>query len=273
MLKTPKEELQWLINLQNDLIKDRKEEKGNASPLYYGLREPYEQLVPDGYGDKTVFYDREAAEEQTLDEIWDAMSIEEKKEAADDFFNSGVIETDNWTFEIADESDFIDYICEKNNLEQYEISIEERLACDHLFLTRNAATEYLDKYGYNHPAGTVTYAMTAVRSPQYEHLLELLHNMDWEHSQIQFQIPEDFWTEQKLKNKLYDYLDDNLDVTANQMTTIYNRLYEFLKTAIEWRERIVNGKTQRFCKPNALAAKIAYWLKKQKGITIETPFC
>lgn len=272
MRKEPKKELKYLIELQNDLIKDFETEKSTASPLYYGLLEPYKEPVPDGCGDETVFYDRDAAIEETLEEVWNSMSIKEKKEAADDFIHSGIIKTDNQDFEIIDESDFINYICEKKDLERYEICMKERIVRNRLFLTQNAANAYLTKYGHDHPTGTVAYAMTAMHSPQYKQLLDILYNIDWEHSQIQFRIPDHFWPEEKLKDKLYCYLCDNLNVTVMQLIAIYNGLYEFLKNTIEWQEKIVNGKSQIFYNPNRLTAQIAYYLNNKKNITIKTPF-
>lgn len=46
------------------------------------------------------------------------------------------------------------------------------------FLTKKAAMEYLDKFGYNHPS-TRIYANTAYRNFELEKLLNIIQNTDW----------------------------------------------------------------------------------------------
>ena len=179
----------WLKQLQAELLQDRKEEIGNASPLYYTLMQPYQQLVPDGYGDETVYYDVNACESVTLDHIWETLTDEEKEELSENYADTGVSKeidktTDEITYEILDEHQFTQYLTSQSDYETYETETQMRQVSDSLFLTRKAAQQYLDTYGYNHPKGTVTYAMTAIRSPQYETLLKLLHAIDWDKSNI-----------------------------------------------------------------------------------------
>lgn len=49
---------------------------------------------------------------------------------------------------------------------------------DHLFLTKKACQEYIDRYGYNHNKPH-TYVMTADRCPEYERLLKILKETEW----------------------------------------------------------------------------------------------
>ena len=49
---------------------------------------------------------------------------------------------------------------------------------DTLFLTKRACREHIDKYGHNYNSPH-TYVMTAVRSPEYARLLEILKRVDW----------------------------------------------------------------------------------------------
>lgn len=179
----------WLKQLQKDLIQDRREETGNASPLYYTLMQPYQQLVPDGYGDEIVYYDTNTGESTTLEQIWEDFTEEEKDELSEDYLETGILKEINETtgktiHQLLDEQQFIEYLSTHSDYETYETETQMRQVSDSLFLTRNAAQQYLDTYGYNHPKGTVTYAMTAIRSPQYETLLKLLHAIDWDKSNI-----------------------------------------------------------------------------------------
>jgi hypothetical protein len=47
------------------------------------------------------------------------------------------------------------------------------------FLTKRACKEYIDKYGYNH-SNPHTYAMTAIRNPEYETLINILETMKFD---------------------------------------------------------------------------------------------
>lgn len=51
---------------------------------------------------------------------------------------------------------------------------------DALFLTQKGAQDYLKTYGYNHKADCHSWCMTAVRSPEYEKLLQIIEETDWE---------------------------------------------------------------------------------------------
>ena len=48
-----------------------------------------------------------------------------------------------------------------------------------LFMTKAAAEEYLQKYGYNHSKDAHPYAMTAYRSPEIERLWKIVEETSW----------------------------------------------------------------------------------------------
>ena len=52
------------------------------------------------------------------------------------------------------------------------------LSDEHIFLTKKACQEYIDRYGYNHNKPH-TYVMTAERCPEYERLLKILKKTKW----------------------------------------------------------------------------------------------
>lgn len=51
---------------------------------------------------------------------------------------------------------------------------------DTLFLTHRECEDHLRKYGYNYGKDAHAYAMTAVRSPQFERLIKLLQRVDFD---------------------------------------------------------------------------------------------
>lgn len=210
MLKSNKEEQEWLKQLQKDLIEDRLAEKGNASPLYYGLQQPFNQIVPDGYGDTIEFFDEDAQESITLEQLWNNFTQEEKQEMDNDYLDTGVSYNEETNeYEIANLSDFINHINQSTDYETFETEIQQRIVTDALFLTRKDANDYLQKYGYNHPKNTVSYAMTAVRSPRYEHLLELLHNIDWDASDIVLKQKAKPMTQAQLKKEAEKLINES----------------------------------------------------------------
>lgn len=60
------------------------------------------------------------------------------------------------------------------------VSSEFRIVPDTLFLTHKACEEHLRKYSYNYASDAHAYAMTADRSPEFETLLGLLQQIDFE---------------------------------------------------------------------------------------------
>ncbi len=244
MLKSNEQEQAWLKQLQQDLIQDRKMEKGNRSPLYYGLHQPYEQPVPDGYGDETIFLDPQDQSKYTPEQLLDLISNENKQRMDDEYIYSGVCERDG-SYDIDDLSDFINYISANpeilpgnvsEDLTAMEIEHQYRLEPDALFLTRNAADTYLQRYGYNHPHGTVSYAMTAVRSPDFEHLLELLHNIDWDKSKLVLNCPDWYLTETEIKAFLKDYHKGCYQKT-DETDAWVNSIWEWLSSQLETRTK------------------------------------
>ena len=278
MLKSEKEEQSWLKKLQDELIEDRKMEKGNASPLFYTLMEPKKQIVPEGYSDGVDLYDTDTSETTTVEEVWDTLSDEQKETMEEDYLSTSVFknknpETGEDEYCMGSESDFINYLTEYSHYQAIPYENQNRQAPDCLFLTRKHAKTYLKQYGYNHPKDTVTYAMTAVRSPQYEHLLELLYNIDWEQSELEFQIPEWYIDEDTLRNAVREYVDnchivqpkeqanlnETIEYTKDQNDTIFANLIQYLKRKLEIRTlKIMN---ERYYNPIRMAHHINDWQK------------
>lgn len=264
MIKSPNEELEWLKQLQKDLIEDRQIEKGNASPLYYGIIQPEKQFVPEGYEEDVTYYDPNGSCELTLEEIWNDLDEETKKDMSENFIETGVSETGDGKYEILDKSDFDSYICELYGYEAIPYEMQDRIQSDLMFLTRKSADDYLKQYGYNHPNDARSYAMTAIRSPEYEHLLELLHRIDWENSEVKlrFTIPEHYWNEAQFRNKLYDYVDTALDRTnEDDVITVYHALYDYLNEHIEHVNKQEHNLERNYYDPNRIAYHIEDWAK------------
>ena len=80
-----------------------------------------------------------------------------------------------------DEHDIVELV-ESAGFGRYEPVYEcrrSRVVPDTLFLTHKACEDHLRKYGYNYRKDAHAYAMTAIRSPQFEKLIKLLQTVDW----------------------------------------------------------------------------------------------
>ena len=198
-MKNTFEELMWLQQLQKDLMLDREMETVQADPIYYGIVDYKEQVVAEGYEDKIIIYDSRTNEKYELQTFFDNLSADKQALLADDI-DSGISTSEDGTFYISSDNDFANYITTyindskkfadcimgQSNLQLHYVAETEYVCTDCLFLTRSAAEKHLEENRHHYSKKAKTYAMTAWRSPQYEHLLELLKAVDWEHSNIVF---------------------------------------------------------------------------------------
>jgi hypothetical protein len=99
------------------------------------------------------------------------------------------------------------------------------------FLTKRACKEYIDCYGYNH-VQPHTYAMTAYRNFELEHLLKILKTMEFKDNQPVAEPVKEF---KKLEMPNFDeikqFCDQNLHACCrgNMLP-----LADFAKKVLEW---------------------------------------
>lgn len=164
-----KHDIIFLENLQHELL--TQENDGNADPLFWGIMERKEFRVPDGEGTATYFImdDEAYTFEEFVDKITEYVNDLEDQELIEEW--------DNVDKSFYDVNEFAKYTL---SLDFYTSDVEERdVLCQNTgaFLTKRAAKEYIERYGYNH-SKPHTYAMTAFRNFEYEHLLKILKTMD-----------------------------------------------------------------------------------------------
>jgi len=167
------EDIDFLKSLQNELKKQDEDVEYScwqANPRYWCIMETIEEVVPDGCGDARILYDG------YVYKLEDFVKLIEEDFEGDDTSNNDWENTDKSNFE--EVRDFAEYnlglecsIVEVANTER----ISQETGC---FLTKKAAQEYLKRYGYNHPAKSVPFALTAYRNYEFERLLRILTTMD-----------------------------------------------------------------------------------------------
>lgn len=179
-----KDALQFLTELQRDLLEDRRTETAQADPIYYGILDVKEFVTDQDHSDNRVLVcDDGDIEPQTAieEELIDENLINEMLE-------DGILDTDDDGIYVADTDAFLDFV-EENEDDIETISVayiayDEVIKPDAMFLTRKDAKAYLKNNRHHYTSKVKTYAMTAYRSHRYEMLIDVLRTIDLAKSRI-----------------------------------------------------------------------------------------
>lgn len=177
--------LQFLTELQRDLLEDRRTETAQADPIYYGILDVHEFVTDKDHSDDRVLVcDDGDIDPQTVieEELIDVSLINE-------MLDEGILDTDDDDgLRVADADAFLDFV-EENEDEIDTISVayiayDEVIKPDAMFLMRKDAEAYLRDNRHHYTNKAKTYAMTACRSHRYETLIDVLRTIDLEKSHI-----------------------------------------------------------------------------------------
>lgn len=179
-----KDALQFLTELQRDLLEDRRTETAQADPIYYGILDVKEFVTDQDHSDNRVLVcDDGDIEPQTAieEELIDENLINEMLE-------DGILDTNDDGIYVADTDAFLDFVEEnEDDIETVSvayIAYDEVIKPDAMFLTRKDAKAYLKNNRHHYTDKAKTYAMTAYRSHQYEMLIDVLRTIDLAKSRI-----------------------------------------------------------------------------------------
>lgn len=179
-----KDALQFLTELQRDLLEDRRTETAQADPIYYGILDVKEFVTDQDHSDNRVLVcDDGDIEPQT--------AIEEElidKNLINKMLEDGILGTNDDGIYVADTDAFLDFV-EKNEDDIETVSVayiayDEVIKPDAMFLTRKDAKAYLKNNRHHYTGKAKTYAMTAYRSHRYEMLIDVLRTIDLAKSRI-----------------------------------------------------------------------------------------
>ena len=179
-----KDALQFLTELQQDLLEDRRTETVQADPIYYGILDVKEFVTDQDHSDNRVLVcDDSDIEPQTAieEELIDENLINEMLE-------DGILDTNDDGIYVADTDAFLDFVEEnEDDIETVSIAYiayDEVIKPDAMFLTRKDAKAYLKNNRHHYTGKAKTYAMTAYRSHRYEMLIDVLRTIDLAKSRI-----------------------------------------------------------------------------------------
>lgn len=147
---------------------------GQAHPRFWVIRDYKKEVAADGYHDTVGLYDKYSCETITEEEYRE--EIKERIEGGEfcedeikhllDEIGCGSIEG---LIKAADD---------ENRFHRIYFVETPYLVPNTFFLTKQDAKDYLKKYGYNHSPKAHTYAMTAIRSPKFEKLINLIMEVE-----------------------------------------------------------------------------------------------
>lgn len=179
-----KDALQFLTELQQDLLEDRRTETAQADPIYYGILDVKEFVTDQDHNDNRVLVcDDGDIEPQTAieEELIDENLINEMLE-------DGILDTNDDGIYVTDTDAFLDFVEEnEDDIETVSvayIAYDEVIKPDAMFLTRKDAKAYLKNNRHHYTGKAKTYAMTAYRSHRYEMLIDVLRTIDLAKSRI-----------------------------------------------------------------------------------------
>lgn len=167
------EDAEFLANLRHELLTQPTD--GNRDPRFWGVIEEklewgYNEECGEGWG----VYDGEMCCE--VGELDDLQSLIDELTDHDSYdFNPEDFEG------LDDPEEVVDRANELGGSWRFSLNyyrVRHKVSEDHLFLTKKACQEYIDRYGYNHKKPH-TYVMTAERCPEYDRLLKILKDTEW----------------------------------------------------------------------------------------------
>lgn len=169
-----KEDIEFLRELQHEL--NTQEHDGQAAPRYWGIEETHLEMTHDGEGEPYIItYDGD--NQYTLKEYIEKID----EELVNEDFAESIIDEWNYNTDKSDANEVLDFANTYiNTYDDYLVWLKETMRISKetgCFLTKRAAKNYLEKNYYHHNEGH-TYAMTAWRNPEFEHLMNILQTMN-----------------------------------------------------------------------------------------------
>lgn len=177
------DDLAFLHNLQTVL--NTQDTMGNADPRFWVIAQTEERPCGRNDGEKTVLMDNEGHIYETLDAVaeyvnnlgmdHEAKIMSGRLNIYDEYGNS--------EYAYGSVAELAEYGLDEEPFEGLHITYlrsEKVIQKDTLFLTHAACEEHLRKYGYNYGDDAHAYAMTAIRSPEFEKLITILQTVDFD---------------------------------------------------------------------------------------------
>ena len=174
---------------------------GQAAPRYWIIMEQKRQYgIAEGYEDGCELLRNGETVAESIEEITEFLLSKSEQIIAHSLLDDGEVEVKYFSFgssfdinirnkdgdedyfglDLDELKEFLEEIDSPNSYSLAFYKMTETPVQGPLFLTKKAAEEYQERYGYNHPKGSHPYALTAYRSPEIEFLWDLIQKTNWE---------------------------------------------------------------------------------------------
>ena len=187
-----RDDITFLSKLQTEL--NTQDTMGNADPRFWVIAQTEEVPGTPDEHDEAMLVDKETGDTvKSLSEL--AEYLEEQGIGVHYDPSDGMegmlyilrkgetaLKDHNYEHVYATMQSVIDDVDDELGLETLRVGYVSRksvIVKDTLFLTHKACEDHLRQYGYNYNPDAHAFAMTAVRSPEFETLLKLLQFVDW----------------------------------------------------------------------------------------------
>jgi hypothetical protein len=171
----------FLQQLKDEMING--EHDYQASPRFWVIMDYRDEVTAEGFHDNIELYDSSACHVfKTVDDY--ILDVEERVEYG--FFFDTFVPKIKQCIEMARDKHFGSYEMDelleetgdKSDMNIVYTKRESYIVPNTFFLTKKEAEDYLEMYGYNHTDKAHTYAMTALRSPNYNRLIKFIENIE-----------------------------------------------------------------------------------------------
>lgn len=168
-----------LISYAKELKKEfeTQDTDGQAYPRFWVIKDYKTVPTAEGYHEFIEVY---------VPYLADVLSVDEYKKQITERLGSGEFSED-----VTEElQNILCYYCTGSSVLEQIIEltggdchvvyskVESFVVPNTFFLTKQDAKDYLKRYGYNHSPKAHTYAMTALRSPKYQKLIDLIMEVE-----------------------------------------------------------------------------------------------
>ena len=183
LLKNKNIEKEWLKQLQKELE--------DNTYIYYGIRTTERIITPDGYGDYKLISDPYVCDTFTIDEYINYLLEDEPETIPKRIFDYIEIK-DNMVINMTCEQEILNILKETYRIDVFDCVDKHKIKENAIFLTKKEAENYIkDRKLQN----AYPYRMNTNESSNYNHLITLLNEIDWDKSNIELKIPNDWINE------------------------------------------------------------------------------
>lgn len=260
-------DLHFLKGLQEQMLwEDKYDNDIQANPRFWVIRDYYTVPTIEGHHDRIIHYYNDGDiiefDESNVKDLQEFIA-EHYSDIVEESDNVDYIENTDLSFHTVWEWAVNDIINEDGHFTKIPVKDVPYIIPNTLFLTKKDAKEYLQKFSYNHSFRAHTYAMTALRSTSVEKLFSIIHESNFDFTDVLKDKIKDIQSKSDLAKVTYAF-----GLLDNQIDLDWGEIEEYSQTILDdWKEfkDIQTNEEEGYLIPYA----IRRWEDKIKELKIE----